>query len=682
MENTQTQQNTLDPQTVQLAQSIRQVESGGNYQAKGASGEQGAYQFMPGTWSSESKQAGIDAPLDQATPEQQNQVAYTEIKKLKDQGMNVGQIASIWNSGNPDAYKTQTPGTNAEGVDYDTPAYVQKVAQTYQTIKNGGEITPDISGTPNAPTDNSGMPIWQKLLFGLGGAGLAVGAVASAQPELLPEAGALGAEAIGDTATAEGTAVSSGGILNGIKNAVSKVIPGLGIEGAIDTAKNVLGGNSQTSSSDANSGTAQADATQQASEANTLEQENLADEQQTRAQIQAAEQLAQAHANAANQTVTGAKLLQTDEGMDGVNWLGENGISSNVVNGRIANQDQQNQVQKTLSATDADEQAIHKASEDTGDLNTIAAEAKQRVRSDKNIPSTDWAEADKSIDEKISHYKNLASEEQGGKPSLAGTIGQVRSDGYKSYDKTASNAKNSAGKALGWAANKHMLDRSSNKELVSRLHREKQRQIRALKILKLTNGKKAVHSPGKIQKILNTYGKYIGTALGDKMGGPLGAVLGQMVGDKIIKAVDKRYGKNEFEKPGTRNALKILKNRNPKVHAVVERELKKYGVKVDQEKSALEKDIKSETKSKKGVLGETLKHEDIKDKLVDSMGKHDIKTVMIGLEKGYSKKNVQNIMKKLYQKNPNGKFTPKEISEIASKYKTKGVLPGLVKERK
>lgn len=130
--------DTLDPQAVNLAKAIRQTESGGNFSAKGKSGEYGAYQFLPETWNAYSKEAGIDVPLEKATPQQQNEVAYKKIKKWKDQGLNVGQIASSWNAGpgKPNAYLENHVGTNEKGVNYDTPAYAKSVAEAYQQLKS------------------------------------------------------------------------------------------------------------------------------------------------------------------------------------------------------------------------------------------------------------------------------------------------------------------------------------------------------------------------------------------------------------------------------------------------------------------------------------------------------------------------------------------------------------------
>lgn len=135
---------TLDQDAVTLAKAIRQTESNGNFTARGKSGEYGAYQFTQPTWDKTSKKYGINVPLEQATPEQQNEVAYKQIKEWKDQKYNPGQIASMWNSGKPDAYlDTEYKGKNKYGVTYDVPAYAKSVATAYQTLKQGGQVQAD-----------------------------------------------------------------------------------------------------------------------------------------------------------------------------------------------------------------------------------------------------------------------------------------------------------------------------------------------------------------------------------------------------------------------------------------------------------------------------------------------------------------------------------------------------------
>lgn len=138
------QNNQLDQDAVRLAQAIRQTESQNNPTVKGKSGEHGSYQFMPETWNQYSKKYGVNVPLEQATPVQQNEVAYKRIKELKDQGYNVGQIASIWNSGQPE-WEGKV-GVNKHGVQYNVPQYVDKVANTYQSLKSGQQPQQGSSG--------------------------------------------------------------------------------------------------------------------------------------------------------------------------------------------------------------------------------------------------------------------------------------------------------------------------------------------------------------------------------------------------------------------------------------------------------------------------------------------------------------------------------------------------------
>lgn len=142
-----TASNQLDPQAVNLAKAIRQTESKGDFNAKGASGEWGAYQYTKPTWDADNKAFGTNYEYGKATPEQQNELAYKKIKSLKDQGHNVGQVASIWNSGKPEWEGKK--GVNKYGVKYDVPAYVDSVARTYQQYKQGNS---NATPVPNAST--------------------------------------------------------------------------------------------------------------------------------------------------------------------------------------------------------------------------------------------------------------------------------------------------------------------------------------------------------------------------------------------------------------------------------------------------------------------------------------------------------------------------------------------------
>ncbi len=139
-----------DRQVLNLTKAIRQTESGGNYNAKGGSGESGAYQWMPNTWKAHAKQVLGDenAPM---TRDNQNAVAYTIMKADRDSGLNPAQIAAKWNSGSPDGWENKR-GVNSAGVQYDVPKYVKSVTDAYQKIARGEQVGMD----PNNPSSLSG----------------------------------------------------------------------------------------------------------------------------------------------------------------------------------------------------------------------------------------------------------------------------------------------------------------------------------------------------------------------------------------------------------------------------------------------------------------------------------------------------------------------------------------------
>lgn len=144
----------LDPSVVALTKAIGSSESDGNYSAVGKSGEYGAYQYTAPTWAADSqKYLGSSIPLEQATPAQQDEVAYKKVEDLGKQGYKPDQIASIWNSGKPD-YQGNV-GTNKYGVHYDTPAYVKSVGANYEKIMNGGQAQPDPNNPSNVPNTSN-----------------------------------------------------------------------------------------------------------------------------------------------------------------------------------------------------------------------------------------------------------------------------------------------------------------------------------------------------------------------------------------------------------------------------------------------------------------------------------------------------------------------------------------------
>lgn len=190
----QPQVQPLDPQVVNLAKAIRQTESGGNFNAKGASGEFGAYQWTPDTWKAHATTT-LGDPNAPMTPSNQNAVAYTVIKQWRDQGLNPAQIAAKWNSGSEVGWENKI-GVNSMGVQYNVPQYVKKVTDTYQAFKSGDQ---NYNSTPNSSTVNPDQP-------------------------------------------AQDQSPSIGGFLGNVASSAGNLVSGLGnvVMHPIDTAKNIL----------------------------------------------------------------------------------------------------------------------------------------------------------------------------------------------------------------------------------------------------------------------------------------------------------------------------------------------------------------------------------------------------------------------------------------------------------
>lgn len=153
----------VDRGALNLARSIALAESDDgsgkpNYNAVGDAGtSKGAYQWQPGNFENSAKQYGLN-PAD-FSPENQDKVAYAEVKSMKDAGYSPEQIAAAHNAGKGslknDAWKTNVGTTTINGkkINYDTPSYVNKVNNYYLKIAgNGGpQNVPGIGVVTNPP---------------------------------------------------------------------------------------------------------------------------------------------------------------------------------------------------------------------------------------------------------------------------------------------------------------------------------------------------------------------------------------------------------------------------------------------------------------------------------------------------------------------------------------------------
>lgn len=167
----------MDAGAVTLARAIRHQESGGDYNSIGDGGKSsGAYQWnngeiplqsggIPKNFQSDAQTYGLD-PND-FSPKNQDMVAYNKIKALKDSGLNVPQIAAIWNGGDekrmdPNYITPSGLPSQKEGV-YDVPKYAMNVNDLYQSYKEKANPTTDQTNTIQ-PTDQSQPGYFRRII--------------------------------------------------------------------------------------------------------------------------------------------------------------------------------------------------------------------------------------------------------------------------------------------------------------------------------------------------------------------------------------------------------------------------------------------------------------------------------------------------------------------------------------
>ena len=144
-------QTQADPTIVALAKAIIDKESGGNPNAVGDAGTSiGLAQWHNNNFSAAQKQYGVTG--DFKDPTVQKKVLYKTIEDWKNQGLTPYQIASKWNSGQPDNWQ---PGKHKgvvtikeKRIPYDTGAYVADVMASFKKYRSD---IPKVPITPKQP---------------------------------------------------------------------------------------------------------------------------------------------------------------------------------------------------------------------------------------------------------------------------------------------------------------------------------------------------------------------------------------------------------------------------------------------------------------------------------------------------------------------------------------------------
>lgn len=142
-------QPQVDPTALNLSRAIRDAEGGDYNNTSGDAGTSaGAYQWnngkiplqkgqIPANFRSSAQRNGLNP--DDFSQTNQDHVAYEEIKKDLDSGLSQSQIAAKWNSGLTHGWETHkgTTTINGKTISYDTPAYVDKVKNSYLKYSQG-----------------------------------------------------------------------------------------------------------------------------------------------------------------------------------------------------------------------------------------------------------------------------------------------------------------------------------------------------------------------------------------------------------------------------------------------------------------------------------------------------------------------------------------------------------------
>lgn len=579
---------SLDPQSVNLAKSIRQTESGGNFQAKGKSGEYGAYQWEPNTWTAESSSAGINVPLDQATPEQQNEVAYKHIESEKQKGLNPAQIASQWNSGDPDAYTGEfsdgspSVGTNKDGVAYNVPEYVNKVTSAYQSLKGQSSPQNDSQSTPQTNTSGN-QSNWLTAAEGLGIGGLGW---------LLSNGKSIAGDAIKTAGGVAGTA--AGAVLGGGPEDIPADVAGGVIgENLASGLANDLGLGSQPS--------APTETSQPAEETPP----------EISQPIGASSAVKDAISQTINGTQTGRAYSATPAGQDAINTASVHGLITPDEEGNLSfNSEKLQQLESAIE--EGKDGVINSQKDATASPVSVANYAGSFIGKDRLNTAADKEKASEIV------QKELASDSHGipmnGQMSLS-DMRAAQKTHYQaakaSYLNPKPNAEMMAHKAIAQGYGKAIREKISeeDKPLYDKLTKTSRDLTNVKSLKKKVEGKKAPKNKGVWESFLRQGARAAEIYIGDKLGGPIGAIIGGFAGEHFNRKIEKKFGRNVFETKGMKAALDILKDSNPKEYDELISALKKRGVnphshdsEVPQTSKGKVKDVKKDESVLKGLI--------------------------------------------------------------------------------
>ena len=623
----------LDPSVVALTKGIGKAESPNfgtpdAYNNIGDGGNsQGAYQmstpfiqeYAPKILGS-SYQAG-----QKLTPAQQDQLAYGVVKEWGTTGdpnysylgkLTPQQIASAWNSGDPNAYmEADYQGTkkNTQGESYNVPDYVSNVENAYNSIMGTPTANAATSDSDNT-SSGSGPGLLDTILAAGGAAGswlLGKGWQYAQKPLEDAATDAAVAGTVGLVTGPGALPMAAAGGIEGLTRGIVSDFTGNGNSSAPATSTD------QTQTTQPAQPDVSSEVVADAGKANPLtpkpypqpqnnqqsEQEQQPQnnqqseqEQQDQAEIQkleaempqanqASQKVAQQMAQDYGTTISGQRKMDDPNVKEGIQEAGINGWGPNVIedeNG-VKRNDYQEGIDKASGAikeTSENMGTMLDASGSRGSMKDTLTDAYKDFSMTSGIDAGERELAKKYMTEKGKAYLRESGDKKG--TMSAGKFEKMKRElGHgKKWDQLEPNWKREADKSLSRAARRTVEKNLEPhmKDLYNRANKKMQRMINARNVMEKLDKKKGTKNKSMLKGLIHAGGRYAALYIGDKIGGPLGAILGSMAGDYITRAVDKKFGKTLFETPAMRKGLEILQKSHPKAYIALQNELKKAGV--------------------------------------------------------------------------------------------------------
>lgn len=547
----------LDPAYVNLARAIGKHESGMDYNAPpNKDGASGAYQMTPSFIEKWAPLAGIQytpgTPLSMAD---QNKLAYTAVSTMATKGdpgyqqdgpLKPSQIASAWYTGDPNLYATDPSYGTVNGTSVEQ--YVNDVKHRYQTLTGEQSSTaqpstpPSQSSTSQPSTSQSPSTLDAILGLGAGVLGAGAGALRSVAPDI-----------------ASGIGEDLGGPLGaiGLGSVVSNLMGG-GSSGG-------TGGGTDTSSSQ------------------SPQDQILSQTEASIPQASAESDMLKTILN--NAMKSGPQSLRAyaqDAGtQQAVDTAARYGLFDQNENGQFDfNSAKRDQLANELGNA---KDAVIAENNGTSHIMGLGNYAGSYIGADRTADNRERQKSGALAQEMIS------ADSGGGQQMTSEQMRKAQKEHYaqaaKSYDSGKTSAEMLAHKAVANAYGRAIRDNIQDpdqKELYDRISREEGNLIKTKKLAKKLNQRAIPKTPSTLKAaIFKAAARYAEIYLGDKIGGPVGAVLGFYVGEKLNRVAFKHLSKTEFDKPGVKAALNILKQQKPIIYHKIKKVAASQGIDID-----------------------------------------------------------------------------------------------------